>query len=258
MTRKRIAVLSVFAALILIIALFMSFLGSDIFGGADKPIVLPSPVDLSGAGSGDPYDFPAAPPKQVVPVSVTPDSVQRVISTLSRPQSYFYKLDVSLYWPSGQSTLSRRIYARGGYSRIDFLSAAGKVEKSAVSGGGRVFYWTPGSAQFYKGAAGDENADDIQSIPTYEDLILLDKASITSAGYAQYAQQDCIYITARDKGLNYTDHYWVSVLSGLLVAFERYQDDTLVYRASMTLLDLSEPSEEQFRLPNRALAWDAE
>ncbi len=256
MTRKRITLLSVLAAMILMISLFMSFLGADIFGGADKPIVLPSPVDLSSPGSGEPYDFPTAPPKQVLPVSVTPDSVQRVISTLVRPKSYFYRLDINLYWTGGQSSLQRRIYMHDGYSHIDFLSSAGKVEKSAVSGGGKIFYWTPGSAQFYKGAAGEATADDIQSIPTYEDILVLDKAAITSASYTQYEDQDCIYVSTHDKALDCTDHYWVNLHSGLLVTFERYQGDTLVCRASMTLLDLSEPSDEKFRLPNRTLAWD--
>ena len=42
--------------------------------------------------------------KAFLPVEVTPDTVQNVIASLSRPESYHRELTVSLFWSGGDST----------------------------------------------------------------------------------------------------------------------------------------------------------
>jgi hypothetical protein len=256
MNSKRVTVLILTAALILTAGIFVSFLTFSIFGRSGRQIVLPSSGMAASPASGEPYDFPTSSPAQVLPVSVSPETVQSVISTLVRPQSFYYRITAEETWEGGKDSFIRKVWARDGFIRVDYCNSGEEVEKSALMGNGKIFYWTPGSAQFWSGVPGDENPDDLQRIPTYEDVIELPTEDITAASYSDLNGESCICAEVADKDLSCTDKYWVSIGSGLLVLFERYEGETLVYKAAMDSFSAAVPGDERFTLPNHVLAWD--
>ena len=95
--------------------------------------------------------------------------------------------------------------------------------------GKRTWVWYGGSELYYESAAAF-TADEEQGIPTYEDILRLDKKRIAAADYRLLDTVDCIFVeTAADDG-GYIERYWVSVSDGLLCAAEKLQGEDVVYR----------------------------
>ena len=64
---------------------------------------------------------------------------------------------------------------------------------------------------------------------------------VTAAGYEEREDQPCVYVEAGTE-LGYTERYWISVDSGLLVAAETEKDGEVVY--AMTARDVVSPLDE--------------
>ena len=69
-----------------------------------------------------------------LPVEVTPETVQTVIASLSRPDSYYRELTVTLFWEGGESAEQVEIWADGGYVRTT-IATGGTVQYRLVGEG---------------------------------------------------------------------------------------------------------------------------
>lgn len=167
-----------------------------------------------------------------VSVNVTPQTVQRLVDSLERYESYSRTVTVE-YFAAGQSvgTASAQVWADGGWFRTDLTLSSGLVEHSIV-GGGRLWLWYGGEERVYSGPAEDMTADLMQRLPSYETVLALDKESITAAGYESWSGQPCVYVEARTLALGYLERYWISENSGLLMAAEMEKDGELIYAMS--------------------------
>ncbi len=76
----------------------------------------------------------------------------------------------------------------------------------------------------FSGPAGDISPDAEQAIPTYEDVLALPPEHIAQADYRMVSDVRCIYVETAEDDWGYTQRYWVSVDTGLLVVAERLQD----------------------------------
>ena len=203
--RKRTALAAVII-LVVLAAVLYSF-SMNLFGPTPE-LVLPDPDATASTG-------PSAEPsggQGGVLVEVSPQTVQSLIASLSRYESYSRTAAVE-YFDGGQSvgTASARVWADGGWIRTDVTLASGRVEH-AILGDGRLWLWYDRESTVYQGPAEDLSADLIQRVPTYEDVLALDKQSISAAGYVE--------------------RYWISETSGLLMAAETEKDGELVYTMS--------------------------
>ena len=72
-------------------------------------------------------------------------------------------------------------------------------------------------------------------------MLLLKPEDITAAGYEEREDQPCVYVEAGTE-LGYTERYWISVDSGLLVAAETEKDGEVVY--AVTARDVVSPLDE--------------
>ena len=183
-------------------------------------------------------------------VEVTPETVQTAIATLSRPQEYRRTVTVD-YFSAGQpvGTVTAQVWADGGWVRTSCALSSGTVEHTIV-GEGRLWLWYDEGQAVYSGPAGRETADLTQRLPTYEDVLELDKGDITAARYEEREGQPCVYVEARTP-LGYTERYWISVNSGLLAAAEMEKGEELIY--SMSSHDVVSPldqTEGVFVLPD--------
>lgn len=215
-------------------------------------VVLPDPdaaqsVDPVGAESGQP---------EGVAVEVTPRTVQSLIASLERYESYRRTAAVE-YFSQGQplGTVTAQVWVDGGWTRVSATLSSGAVEHSIV-GNGRLWLWYEAGTKVYSGPTQEKSADLGQRLPTYEDVLALDKGDITAAGYEEREGQPCVYVEARGP-LGDTERYWVSVNSGLLVASETEKDGETVY--SMRAQDLVSPLDQTegiFTLPDGTALYE--
>ncbi len=237
MEQKNRTLLVIAIAITVFAAVFVSF-GLPALTGQVPEVSLPDISQEAGGEMGG----------GLLPVEVTPDTVQSVIATLSRPESCYRELDVTLYWAGGNSTSKVQIWADGDYVKT-VMGIGGETQHRLV-GDGKLYFWYGGDRTWKEKAAREGSFDLAQRIPTYEDVLALDRTAITDAGYEQKNGKDCIFVEVRDADLGYQDRYWVETATGLLCAAETLSDGVTVY--SMAETALRTPLEEgvAFELPD--------
>ena len=237
--------LSLLIALIVVAAVFGSF-GYSVLSNRTPHIVLPSSSSGGGADSSSlPEDGFAQ------QLEVTPDTVQAVIASLERTGSYYRQLTAQTFWSGGSGTATVQTWVDDGYTYVRAALSSGQVRYSLTNPEGTVCYWYAGSSAWLTAPADSLSADLTQRIPTYEDVLRLDAASISAAGYETYEGHRCIYVEARTDGLDYLERYWISVDSGLLVAAQTVEDGDVIYSIhAATPIQTPCPDNVTFALPN--------
>ena len=251
MEEKKRTILAIVISCIILLAVLYSF-GLNFFATTPEivvadtqtsPDISPGP-DASGQGG--------------IPVEVTPETVQSIIASMSRYQSYSRTITVRYSWTGGSGTVTAQVRADGGWSRCDTLLASGVTERSIV-GEGRLWYWYDEDETVLERDAGWRGQDLLQYIPTYEDVLELDPSQIADADYVDKDGTRCIYVEARRADLGYLERYWISVSSGLLMAAETEKDGVVVY--AMSSPELVSPLSEvgdAFTLPDGQVLYQPE
>lgn len=250
MEEKKRTVMAVVIIVVVLAAVGYSFFFSLL---APTPhLELPDPNASRGA---DPEGMESGQIEGVV-VEVTPQTVQSLIADLERYQSYRRTVAVEYFAADGESlgTVTAQVWEEAGWIRTSATLGSGSVEHSIV-GEGTLWLWYDGERQVYSGPVGGRTADLMQRLPTYEDVLELDKKDITAAGFVERDGQPCVYVEGRAL-LGGVERYWVSVNSGLLVAAETEKDGVVVY--AMTARDVVSPLDETgriFALPDGTLLY---
>lgn len=182
-------------------------------------------------------------------VEVTPETVQAVIATLSRPQEYCRTVTVEQLWTGGSGTYETAAAVSGGWTRTDRTLAGGRV-RHALTDGETTHIWYDQETAVYTAPAGGISADDEQTIPAYEDILDLPVEAISAADYRVISGVKCIYVETVEDSDGYILRYWVSVDTGLLTVSERLLDGEPVYRMAALALDQDLPNEADFTLPD--------
>ena len=226
--RKR-TTFAVIIALVIVVALLYSF-GLNLFSRTPQlDLADPSAAESQEPGSANPGEAAG------ITVEVTTETVQSVIASLSRFESYYRTVSVSYFWGDGDTaSIAAQIWEDGGWVRTETLLSS-DVRECSIIGDERVWLWyddgTEESAGFvYQGPAGESLTDRMQHIPTYEDVLALEPSLITQADYLEYGGQPCIYVEAEQQTMGYLYRYWISAANGLLMASETEKSGVLVYR----------------------------
>lgn len=223
--RKRTLLAAVIIAVVLIAVLY-SF-SMNLFAPTPELVLADPDATASAEPSGEPSGGQGG-----VRVEVSTRTVQSLIASLTRYESYSRTVTVE-YSSRGQpaGTASAQVWADGGWLRTDLTLASGRVEH-AILGDGRLWLWYDGETTVYEGPGSGLSADLIQRLPTYEDVLALDKEQITAAGYVERDGLPCVYVEAESPTMGYVERYWVSETSGLLMAAETEKDGSVVYAMS--------------------------
>lgn len=236
MEQKNRTILVVAIAITVLAAVFVSLILPSLTNRPPE-VVLPNvEQDLAGAEG-----------KTFLPVEVTPDTVQEVIASLSRPENYYRQLTVGLYWDGGSGGSQVEIWADGDYVRTAISN--GDITQYRLVGDGTLYLWYAGDKTWKERKSQTDTADLAQRIPTYEDVLALDPEQIISAGYEQKNDRSCIFVEVNKEGGN-IDRYWIDTDSGLLSAAESRSGDTITYE--MAEIQLTAPVEAKltFALPD--------
>lgn len=241
MKKTRRAALYVLIVLMAAALVYLVLLLSPTASVDTPAVILPSPAAESDA----PPDAAAEPEKRVV--AVTPETVQTAVGMLARAGSYSRMIIAETFWTGGSAVRSINVAVSGERARLTVSDSHGV--KNVLISGDELWIWYPDSDRVYSGPAGGSAADEYQSLLTYEDILRLDPASITDAGYMDYNGDNCIYAEYTDGELGYVSRFWVSVNTGLLMGSETRDGETLVYRMSSSVPDISTPDESVFDPP---------
>ena len=246
MESKNRLLISVAVILLIVGAIFTSF-GRSLFSLDTPSVDLPTPDSSSGSLSS-PDPTPQSGVHQLV--EVTPQTVQHVIASLSRPVSYSRELTVEYLWGTGSSNTTVQFWTDNGWSHTRQIQPSGLIRHDLV-GEGTWYYWYEGYQQYEKAPANERSSDLSQHIPTYETVLQLEQDTIAEAGYELRSNIPCVYVVTNHPDLNLQARYWISADSGLLISAEQEQDGQLVYRMTAYSSVLAPcPSTAAFRLPD--------
>lgn len=182
-------------------------------------------------------------------VEVKPETVQRVIERLERPDNYSRTVTIERFWTGGGGTATASVFVAGGWTRVDLSEGSGGETRHVITGDGKSWVWYGDGGRVFSGTAAF-TPDEEQSVPTYEDILRISTDDIAAADYRTLDTLNCIYVETAPDETGYTERYWVSVDNGLLVSAERAAGDTLVYRMTGMEVDLGGVDEQAFRLPD--------
>ena len=244
MDPKNRLVIAIAITCLIVAAIFASF-GRSLFF-VQIPSITLADVNEGGDASGS---SGVQDGDQYWQVAVTPETVQSIVATLSRPDSYYRELTVETFWEGGSSSTPVQVWVDGGWSHSRQILPSGAVRHD-LTDGETLYYWYEGSQQYETAPADGLSADLSQRLPTYETVLELDPESITDAGYELRGGMPCVWAQVLlEDGLRET--CWVSVDSGLLVSAEMTRAGQLVYR--MTAYSSSQspcPDDAPFQLPD--------
>ena len=242
MTRLSSLGIAVIATLVLLAGILL-FLSSPLSAKKTAEVHLPEIQDRLPEHTG------AAVPRELTQVEVNPDTVQAVISTLNRPDSYSRTLQVFQFWDGGGRTAEIRVWVRSGTVRLNIVGAEREINYLLDGDVLTLWYGSDMSHRYTYNKADARLGDSLQRIPTYEDILSLDPTSIRDAGCTcTESGKWRILVSTVDPDFNYLDIYYVSLDTGLLVGAEQWDGDTLIYRMTAGEADLSAPSDQLFLL----------
>ena len=190
MRKRRVTPIgAAFVALVLLVFLFV------VRGALHRPAHVVLPQDASSSDVSDASLDDSA----VGRIAVRPDTVQSAIATLERPARYSRAITIERYYSGGSGVDRSSVSVDGAWMRVDTEQASG-AQSHTISNGERTWVWYGGSELYYESAAAF-TADEEQGIPTYEDILRLDKKRIAAADYRLLDTVDCIFLeTAADDG----------------------------------------------------------
>ncbi|SMC36331.1 hypothetical protein [Papillibacter cinnamivorans] len=248
MQKKKTVTLSVLVSVLVI--LIFSVFGLSLFS-TTPAVVLPSPAgsaEPSGGGTGQETGG------DYTPVEVTVSNVQAVVATLAedRSESYQRTLTVETFWDGGSSSVTVNIWEDNGLVRQD-IYRSGQDTRHVIMSSDTVYVWYGSGSDFYSGPVGSFTSDAEQRIPTYEDVLNLDPASVISAGFVERDGFSCVFAGTSDDSSGYVRRYWVDVASGLLVSAETEKNGALVYRMTSQKISGISSADSVFSLPDGTL-----
>lgn len=211
-------------------------------------IVLPS---TDAAESADVVS--EADPESIHRVEVTPETVQLMIEQMSRPACYRCTFSIERYWESGKGESTVEVRVSGGWMQIDTLTE-NVPARHVVTGDGEVWIWYGSGERVYHGPA-SFSPDEEQGIPTYEDILRWDMASIAAADYRMLDSMHCVFVETAQNASGYTERYWVETEHGLLAAAERLYRGTVVYRMSCLAIEAESDNTQPFELPDGEILY---
>ena len=247
MERKNKIVFLLLIAVVIAAALLASF-GPAFFNGATPKIVIPDAEVPSESRNPDLFEGENG---RFIPVGVTPDTVQNVIATLARPASYGRTIVLDTFSGGTQYTATARVWVDGGWTRVD-MTQAGQARgvQHTIVGQEQFYRWYGNERAVAQGSADQWDADLAQRIPSYQDIIDLDKKTILQTDYVEKDGLSCIYVEIAVDDLGYSERYWVSVSNRLLMSCETWKNGELILRMTSASPESPVPSDASFELPD--------
>ena len=181
---------------------------------------------------------------------MTPATVQTAVETLRRSDSYSRTLSIQDFWSGGRRSRTLRVWVRGDNLRLSIAEdVSDAVQENVLIKGGEKWIWYSDSGSVYRGPVRSGDADGFQTLLTYEALLDAPAEEILDAGYAEFAERNCIFVRWRSGELGYVSECWIDPATGLLMGERRYDGEILIYSMESSAPDLTTPDDALFAEP---------
>lgn len=230
-------------SLVVVLALFLIYvISSGIFMTKSAGILMPDAeaAELTDGSKSEGNET------RLLGVVVSNENIKNVIASLERPSAFSYEVTNRLIYDGGESTYWHTYYERNGVVRVDTLDLDGRVVQTSIQNGNSLYSWTADDSTLYTGQTGEFSTDAVAMLPRYLD-ILSDEAEIISV--TQQTDSEPMIAVLFHLG-GYRCQYTISVVSGLLMQANFYQEEVLVRSVTMQEVSTELPSISLFKLPD--------
>ena len=232
-----------FIATVIGIMLLLSFSGHD-----TRVVQLPeAPAAAEKPGSPE--------PDALNRIEATKDTIQAIVSTLSRPDTYQRSVTIDTFWGGGHAVYNIIVTVIGEAASLRVTPSVGP-EKRIIITRDKLYIWYSGDRTPYEGVI-DSNgdwrrmSDEWQMLVSYEDLLRIDKNDIINAGYIEYNDDYCLYADCRVPLLGYTRRYYIPISLGLVTGAEDHDENgNVVYNMTSGECIAGEADVSAFLLPD--------
>ena len=242
MDKRHRNLVAVLVAVVMAVALFSAF--SVNWLHKTPSVILPTLTPTPSAST------PASTAGDYQRVEVTVDTVQRVVATLERQESYARTLTVETTGEDGTvGKTTAQVVVDGGWTRVTATLPDGRVRHTIV-GEEKRYVWYDDQRSWQEYPAQERSADLSQRLPTYEDVLAVVQSDIVDARYAASGELPCVYVAVEVEDLSYVEEYWISVDTGLLVRAESRKGEEVFYRMSGYTVETPATPGQTFALPD--------
>lgn len=251
MSSKRVRLISLSGIILIALIIGISVL-VNLFSKDTRQIDLP---DTSASGSAtDGIGVSAT--NGLDRVKITKDNVQAVIATLKRRELYTRSIRIE----DNYAAYDIAVTVYGVNTALTVTS--GQTEKKIIITGDMLYIWYEDDKTPYeRPLASSENekrsSDEYQMIMSYEDVLDIDKSSITAADYVDNNGDIYIYVQYVTELLHYSTNCYISVDTGLLTSVQQYDGSKLIYKMTSSNFNPAEPDLSVFDLPDGKSAVSA-
>jgi len=249
MSTKRILIITILGTILIAAALGTMLLTpalnreSAVVELPDTPVIIERPI--------------GAQPDELYRIEVNRETIQDVVSTLLRPETYRRNILIESFWDGGQAAFNIDVSVSDGITSLSITPPMG-AQKRIIVTPDNLYIWYYGDTEPFVGqpdSIGDHRtADEWQMLPTFESVIGLDRNYVVDGGYVEFAGELCIFVLYRSPLLNNLRKYYISLDLGLVIAVEEHDSDgMLIYRMTAGQTIVGDVNPEDFMLPDRTL-----
>lgn len=183
-------------------------------------------------------------------LTVEPENIQQVLSTMARPGQYTQTFAVTSLWGEGSSASTVTIWRSGDLRKAEVVTEL--ATRHLLTDGETLWLWYGADSQA-EAYVCDETMtlDDLLAIPTYELVAELPAEAIVAGQYIPSSSDwtnNCLVITASQWEGGETV-YWVDASTQILIGAQVSQNGVLQQTVTQTSLSFDEIEEAVFALP---------
>ena len=216
--KDRIVTVSLLTALALTVIIMMRLFASD---SGEPEVILMPPVAV-GIGTQNDDDT-------IVRAEINRENVLNVISTLERADNNYRRVLLRRLSGGSQYALTEyQVWESAGRYRVSESRRGVPVKNFLVLESEFWIWYDDSGAVFHREGTTFSEADPFLGLLTYEDVFDIPDEDIISVGISDLFL-DCIHVVYRGGSFGYVTHLYVSQSTGLLIASETYDGDTLIF-----------------------------
>ena len=244
MERKKLIIFSIAAAagiIAAVVAVFVLMNLSFKTPAVRLPEATSNVSDNSGSGGTG-----ADEQNSVLYAQLRPDTVQYMLNTIQKPESYSMEYTVESFWDGGSGVFDVKVYVRNGVFRVS--QDAGTYRRECIFTPEEYYIWY--HARRDAGVSSDAMDSAVQMSGSYDALMELDSELIHQTAYEEFGEAYCVFVSAETGEYGYRSEYYISLDTGLLLKQEIYDGERIIYRMTAESAELSAPNDEYFVLPD--------
>jgi len=247
MSTKRVLLITIIGVFLIAAAIgamqLTTFLTRD--GGAimlpETPLIVNRPTDTQ--------------PDELSRIEINRETVQAVVSTLSRPEVYSRTVTIESFWQGGQAVFNIGVAVLYDKTSLHIVPPVGPDKRIIVTTD-ELFIWHTDDLEPFIGSptsTGDatRTADEWNMLLTFENILNLNRNDIVDAGFVDLDGHMCIFVQYFSSQLGNTRRYYISLEYGLVIAVDIHDfSNFLIYSMTASPPQIGHTPANAFRLPD--------